>query len=152
MKTRNFWIATLGGAILSLLATNLPYIGLVNCVLCSAFWGSAVFSTWLYRRLSGNLTISDGLRIGAMTGLFAGVIGLLLSFFGAAGLQWLLKDVYTVLPIDTQKSVTEIPAPGWFIINLIGVLGEVVFGVIGGWIGTAIFRTDRLQVKEGETK
>jgi hypothetical protein len=152
MKTRNFWIAALSGAVLSLLVTNLPYLGFINCALCAAFWGSPIFAVWLYRRLGGNLTIGEGLRLGAITGALAGVLGLLLSLLGVAGLQWLLKDTAALLPVNTQKDLASIPASFWFLINLVGVLGEVVLGLAGGWIGAAIFRADRQTIKKGETK
>ena len=80
MNNKNLWIASLSGAAVSLLATNLPYIGLINCMLCAGFWGSAVFAVWLYRRLGGKVTIPEGIKIGALSGLIAWAIGLLLSF------------------------------------------------------------------------
>ena len=43
MKNKNLWIASLAGAGVSLLASNLPFINLINCLLCAGFWGSAVF-------------------------------------------------------------------------------------------------------------
>ncbi len=84
MNTKNLWIASLSGAILSLLVSNLPYIGFVNCLLCGGFWGSALFAVWLYQRLSGTLTVRQGVKIGALTGLLAGLIGFALSFVGLA--------------------------------------------------------------------
>ena len=41
---------------------------------------SAIFGVWLYRRLSGTLTVNEGIRLGALTDLFAGVLGFALSF------------------------------------------------------------------------
>ncbi len=143
MNTKNLWIACLGGAALSLLVTNLPYLGFVNCLLCAAFWGSAIFAVWLYRRLSGTLTLRQGIAIGALSGLLAGVIGFLLSFAGLAGVQALMSGFEQTLPPEAMGDIQEIPAWAGTLMNLMGVLIEVVFGVIGGWIGGAIFRTDR---------
>lgn len=142
MNTKNFWIAVMAGGALSLLVTNLPYIGFVNCVLCAAFWGSAIFAVWLYRRLNGTLSIREAVKVGAASGLIAGVVGFLLSFVGLAGVQSLLTGFENILPPETLGDVQDIPVWVGVIINLLGVLIEVVFGVIGGWIGGAIFQTD----------
>jgi hypothetical protein len=148
MNTKNLWIASLSGAALSLLVTNLPYIGFVNCLFCAGFWGSAIFAVWLYRRLGGTLTVGEGIRVGALSGLLAGVIGFLLSFVNLAGIQSLLSGFEQVLPPDVMGDVQNIPDWVGTIINLLGVLMEVFFGIVGGWIGSAFFRTDRMAKKE----
>jgi hypothetical protein len=61
------------------------FIVFVNCVLCASFWGSAIFAVWLYRRLNGSLTIRQGVNIGVLTGLLAGLIGFGLSFDDLTG-------------------------------------------------------------------
>ena len=145
MNTKNLWIAALSGAAASLLVTNLPYIGFVNCLLCAGFWGSAIFAVWLYRRLNGTLTVSNGVKIGALSGLIAWAVGFLLSFLGLAGIQGLLSGVGQMLPADATKDMQEIPAWAAILFNLSGVVFEAGFGAIGGWIGGVIFRTDRIQ-------
>jgi len=147
MSTRNLWIASLSAAALSLLVTNLPYIGFVNCLLCVGFWGSAIFAVWLFRRLGGTLTVGEGIRVGALSGLLAGLIGFLLSFVNLAGVQSLLNGFEQVLPPDVMGDVQELPAWAGILINLLGVVLEVIFGILGGWIGGAIFRTDRIVKK-----
>src|SRR5512136_518835 len=149
MNVKNFWIASLSGAALSLLVTNLPIVGFVNCLLCAGFWGSAIFAVWLYRRLGGTLTLGEGIRIGALSGLLAGLIGVLLSFTGLTGVQGLLSGLENTLPPGSLGDIPAIPEWGGTVANLLGVLMEIVFGIIGGWIGGAIFRTDRLAKKEG---
>ncbi len=149
MNVKNFWIASLSGAAMSLLATNLPIVSFVNCLACVGFWGSAIFAVWLYRRLGGTLTVGEGIRIGALSGLLAGLIGVLLSFTGLTGMQGLLSGLENTLPPGSLGDIPVIPTWGGTIINLLGALMEVVFGIIGGWIGAAIFRTDRLTKKEG---
>ena len=149
MNAKNFWIASLSGAALSLLVTNLPIVGFVNCLLCAGFWGSALFAVWLYRRLSGTLTVGEGIRIGALSGLLAGVIGVLLSFTGLTGVQGLLSGLENTLPPGSLGDIPAIPAWAGTVVNLLGAMIEVIFGIIGGWIGGVIFRTDRLTKKEG---
>jgi hypothetical protein len=148
MNTKNLWIASLSGAALSLLVSNLPYIGFVNCLLCGGFWGSAIFAVWLYLRMSGTLTVRQGLNIGALTGLLAGVAGFALSFAGLAGAQGFLNSARQFLPADATQGMNDIPAWGGLIFNFLGVLFNVGFGALGGWIGGAIFNPNRKTGKE----
>ena len=150
MNTKNLWIAVLSGAVLTTLVSNLPFVGLINCLLFAGFWGSAIFAVWLYRRLSGTLTVGEGVRLGALTGLCAGVLGFALSFAGLAGLQGILNGAERLLPAEALGDVQNIPAWGAIVFNLFGVLINVIFGTIGGWIGGAIFRTNRMAEKSGE--
>jgi hypothetical protein len=148
MNTKNVWIASLSAAALSLLVSNLPFIGFVNCLLCAGFWGSAIFAVWLYRRLSGTVTIREGVKLGALTGLIAGVLGFLLSFVGLAGAQGFLNGAQQFLPADATQGMNDIPAWGAYIFNLMGVVFNVVFGALGGWIGGIIFDPNRKVGKE----
>jgi hypothetical protein len=139
MNKRNLWIASLIGAVLTTLVSNLPLIGFVNCLLCGGFWGSAIFAVWLYRRLSGSLTVRQGVNIGVLTGLLAGLLGFSLSFAGLAGAQGFLNGARQFLPADATQGMTDLPAWGNMIFNLFGVLFNVGFGALGGWIGGSIF-------------
>ena len=105
MNTKNLWIASLSGAVLTTLVSNLPFIGFVNCLLCGGFWGSAIFAVWLYRRLSGAVTIRQGVKIGLLTGLLAGLLGFGLSFAGLAGAQGFLNSAQSLLPADATKGM-----------------------------------------------
>jgi hypothetical protein len=143
MNTKNLWIASLSGAAVSLLASNLPFIGFVNCLLCGAFWGSAIFAVWLYRRLGGALTRRQGVQIGLLTGALAGLIGFALSFAGLAGAQGFLKGAEQFLPPDATQGMDELPAWGAWVFNFLGILFNVGFGALGGWIGAIIFDPNR---------
>ena len=149
MNTKSLWIASLSGAALTTLVSNLPYIGFVNCLLCAGFWGSAIFAVWLYRRLSGVPSARESIRIGALTGLLAGVLGFALSFAGAAGLQGLLNNSEGLLPPDSVQGMRNVPAWGAIVFNLLGVVFNVVFGTLGGWIGGVIFNRNRKIELEG---
>lgn len=148
MNKRNLWIASLSGAAISLLVSNLPYLGFVNCLVCGAFWGSAIFAVWLYRRLSGSVSVNQAVRIGALTGLLAGLFGLALSFVGLAGLQGFLNGLGQFLPVEDLENMEEIPGWASLLFNLAGVLLEVGFGALGGWIGGSIFKPKNLLGKE----
>ncbi len=146
MNNKNFWIACLSGAGLSLLFSNLPYLGFVNCLLCGAFWGSSIFAVWLYRRLGGNPDTRQAIRLGAMTGLVAGVTGFALGFIGLAGAQGFINSAGQFLSADATKGMQDIPVWAELIFNFIGVLLEIGFGALGGWIGSVIFNPRRQTV------
>ena len=143
MNSKNLWIACLSGAVLTTLVSNLPLVGFVNCLLCAGFWGSAIFAVWLYRRLSGAVTVSQGVRIGALTGLIAGVLGFTFSFIGLSGAQGFINSAQQFLPADATQGMGAIPAWGSIIFNLLGMVFNIVFGTIGGWIVGAIFDPNR---------
>jgi hypothetical protein len=149
MNTKNMWIAVLSGAVLTTLVSNLPLIGLVNILCFMGFWGSAILTIWLYRRLAGTLTVGEAVRLGALTGLCAGVLGFAVSFLGLAGLQGLTNDLAGFLPPEDMQGFENIPTWGAVVFNLIGVLFNIIFGTLGGWIGGVIFRTDRKTVVAG---
>ena len=139
MNTRNLAIATVSGAVLTTFVSNVPFLGLVNCLLCAGFWGSAIFAVWLYRRLSGTTTTQQSLTIGAITGALAGALGFALSFAGVTGLQGLMNTTGGFLPPDATKGMTDIPAWGAVVFNLMGVVFNIMFGTLGGWLAGVIF-------------
>jgi hypothetical protein len=95
------------------------------------------------------LTIGDGIWLGALTGLCAGALGFGLSFLGLAGFQGMANDLAQMLPAEDMQGLESVPTWGILLFNLLGVLTNVIFGTIGGWIGGAIFRTDRHAVVAG---
>ena len=139
MNTRNLWIACLSGAVLTTLVSNLPIIGLVNCLLCAGFWGSAIFAVWLYRRLSGTPTTRQSVQIGVLTGLLAGLLGFALSFAGLSGAQGFLNTYGRLASPDAFKGMEDLPAWAGIVFNLMGVVFNVGFGALGGLIGGALF-------------
>ncbi len=143
MNTKSLWIAALTAAVITTAVSNLPLLEFVNCLLFAGFWGSAIFGVWLYRRLTGTVTIPQAVMIGALTGVCAGAMGFGLSFVNLAGAQGVLTRLSLVLPPESMQNAQDIPASSMLAFNLVGVLFNLVFGTIGGWIGGALFRTDR---------
>jgi hypothetical protein len=139
MNTKNILVTGLVGAIITLLLTNIPFVNLVNCLICAGFWVGPLFATWLYKRMSGTLSTKEGVWVGVSAGAIAGVIGFLLSFIGAAGAAGLVNQLNTVLPAQDQISMAE-----GGILNLgftfIGVIFDIIVGAIGGLVGAAIFK------------
>lgn len=141
MNIRNMTVAVLIGAAVSVIFANVPILNLANCLLCAPFWASAILAVWIYKRQNGTLAMANAVVIGIAVGLVAGLIGFLLSFIGWAGGAALINSYKSFLPAD---SGVQIPAEAPdILINLCGVLIEIVFGAIGGLIGGALFRTNK---------
>ncbi len=150
MNRKSFWIACLSGAALTTLFSNIPYMGLLNCLLCAWFWGGAIFSVWLYKRQSGSVNSSLGLRIGAITGLIAGILGFLLGFVGLAGVDALMNSASAFMSSSDLQQANEIPAWAGWIVNLIGVIFNIGFGALGGWIGGTLLKPKAVPQQAGE--
>lgn len=147
MDNKNLWIACLSGAVLTTLVSNLPFVELVNFLCFAGFWGGAIFAVWLFRRLNGTVLPRESIRIGLLTGLLAGILGFALSFLGVAGLQGLTNELATLVPAEDLQDVEDIPLWGAMVFNTCGVIFNIVFGLLGGWLGGLLFRTDRELVK-----
>ena len=143
MNTKNLWIAALSGAVLTTLVSNVPLIEVVNCILFAGFWGSAIFAVWLYKRQSGTLNPGEGVRIGALTGLLAGLLGFALSFAGVAGLQGLMNSAQSFLSAEDMQGIEEFPTWAAIVFNCFGILFNIGFGALGGWLGGIIFNPQR---------
>ena len=143
MNDKNLWLACLSGAVLTTVVSNVPYVDMVNFLCFAGFWGGAIFSVWLFRRLNGTLAARQGIRIGLLTGLLAGILGFTLSFLGVAGLQGTMNELANVVPAEDLQEAGDIPLWGVMIFNVCGVIFNIIFGMIGGWLGGIIFDPNR---------
>ncbi len=141
MNTKNILITGLVGAIITLLLTNIPFVSLVNCLICAGFWLGPLFATWLYKRMTGTLSTKEGVWVGVTAGAIAGVVGLLLSFIGVAGAAGIINQLNTVLPAQDQINMGGLEAGIMnIVVTSIGVIFDIVVGAIGGLVGAAIFK------------
>ena len=136
MNLKNLVVASLAGAVASLLAVNVPFVNLVNCLLCIGFWGSAVLAVWIYMRMTGPITLKDAVIVGLATGLATGILGFALSFIGLAGGTAIANSIRAVAP----DASVDIPDGSGVVFNLCGALVDILFGGIGGLVGGALFR------------
>jgi len=143
MNTKNLLLAALVGGLVTEILTNVPILNLLTCAACVTFWIGPLFSVWLYRRLDGQVTLNQGMGIGTLAGVIAGVIGFALSFINMAGVGD-LPEVLRTMPgfqeQDLQQMEILFSGPMLIVFNLIGVLFTILFGFFGGLIGGAIFR------------
>jgi hypothetical protein len=141
MNMKNLAIAALVGGIVSTILSNVPILNFVNCLLCAGFWAGALLAVWLYKRLSGAVTLQQGVIIGAAAGLVAGVIGFALSFVNVAGAAALIETYSRFMPEDADIDVAALASgPVKIVMNLLGIGVNIIFGAVGGLIGGAIFK------------
>jgi hypothetical protein len=141
MNTKNILITGLVGAIITLLLTNIPFVSLVNCLICAGFWLGPLFATWLYKRMTGTINTKEGVWVGVTAGAIAGVVGLLLSFIGAAGAAGIINQLNIVLPAQDQINTGGLEAGIMnIVVTSIGVIFDIVVGAIGGLVGAAILK------------
>lgn len=139
MNTKNLLIASLIGAVVTTALANIPIINLLNCLLCLPFWGGPLLAAWYYKRQSGELTMNYAISVGALTGLFAGILGFLLSLVGMAGASGLANQLGQYFPADSVPP-DFLTGPMAFLFTFAGVLTNIVFGVIGGLIAGAVLK------------
>lgn len=150
MNTRNLLAASLAGGLISLVVANTPFVNLLNLLLCAGFWIGPIIAVWLYRRLEGTLTLKQAMLIGVLAGAWHALIGVALSPLGLAGAGGVLNALRPLVPAqdlpDLEAALTGV---GGMLFNLIGMVIDIAFGWLGGLIGGAIFRNDRVINKPG---
>jgi hypothetical protein len=150
MNTKHLLTASLVGGLISLALVNTPFVNLINLLICAGFWIGPIVAVWLYRRTAGTVTMGQAITVGLLTGVWHGVFGLLLSPLGLAGAGSLLNEVRPFMSAqdlpDLEKSLS---GAGGLIFNPAGVAVDIVFGLIGGLIGGAIFHARQSAIKAG---
>ncbi len=138
MNTKNLWIASLVGALVAAFFANFPILNITNCLVCLPFWGGPLLAVWFYKRQSGSMNMNQAIVVGLLTGFLAGVLGFLLSLIGMAGAAGLVNQLNQYLPAgDVPVWSTGATA---LMFTLMGVITNIVFGLIGGFIGAAIWQ------------
>jgi hypothetical protein len=152
MNTKNLLIASGVGGLMTVGLTNIPILNLLSCLVCVSFWIGPVFAVWLYRRLEGQVTLNQGLAIGAIAGVIAGVIGLLLSIVNLAGVGDMAEMIRQMTPTMSEQDYQNLQAlfsgPMLILFNILGGLITAAFGAFGGLIGGAIFKPKKPQAPQ----
>ena len=144
LNSRSFWLAAgIAGVVMALLGA-IPFVSLVNCLLCGWVWGGAIFAVWLYKRYEngGVVTTGQGVVIGLVAALIGAVINwLIASLLGGASSAALGPALDQLPDEESRQMLRELVASGGF--SILGLLISLViysiFGVVGGLIGAAIF-------------
>ena len=144
MNTKHLFTASLVGGLISLALVNMPFVNLINLLICAGFWIGPIVAVWLYRRLDGTLTFRQALTIGLLAGAWHALFGLLLSPLGLAGAGGVLNELRPLVSAQDLPDVeTALTGIGGMLFNLFGMAIDLAFGVLGGLIGGAIFGARR---------
>lgn len=150
MNTKHLLTASLVGGLISLVMVNTPFVNLINLLLCAGFWIGPIVAVWLYRRLDGTLTFRQAVITAVLASAWHALFGLLLSPLGLAGAGSMLNELRPFVSAQDLPNIeTVLTGVGGMLFNLIGIVFDLAFGFLGGLIGGAIFRTDRLTAKVG---
>jgi hypothetical protein len=150
MNTKHLLAASLAGGLISAVLVNTPFVNLINLLICAGFWIGPIAAVWLYRHMAGPVTMRQAITVGLLAGVWHGLFGLLLSPLGLAGAGGLLNDLRPILSAqDLGELQSILTGIGGLMFNLLGVVTDVVFGLIGGLVAGAIFRTKNIAMKAG---
>ena len=145
MNSRHLLVASLTGGLISIVLVNAPYISLVNLLICAGFWIGPVAAVGIYRRLNVTVTVREAIFAGVLAGVWHGLFGLLLSPLGMAGAGGLLQELQPFMSVsDWTQLESSLTGFGGILFNLFGVAFDIVFGLLGGLIGSAIFKARRI--------
>lgn len=140
MDNKNLFLSGLVGAVVMVLLSNVPFLSLINCLLCAGLWLGGMAAVWFYRRQTGGQVVTPGQ--GALLGVVAGLIGAIVStiissVFGADAIQAAINadptgQVGSMLGGFVGGGVT------FFISFIFNIILYPVFGAIGGAIFTLL--------------
>ena len=133
MNNRALLLAGVVGGLVMVVLSNVPFLNLINCLLCAGVWLGGMAAVWFYRRQVGQpLTAGQG----AIIGVVAGVIGAILSsivatVFGADAMQ----AVMDADPTGQTRSALGgfVGGTTSFLLSfVINIILYPLFGAIGG--------------------
>ena len=141
MNIKNLIISSLIGGIVIAALANIPVIQLINCLLCTGYWIGSILAVWLYKRFQGSLTLGQGVAIGALAGVWSGLINFILGLISAAGIATIISAVDQVIPAETLDLQGNFIGQMAILVNVFLVFFNIFLGTIGGLVGGAIFQT-----------
>jgi hypothetical protein len=141
MNTKNLIISSLIGGVVIAAISNIPVINLINCLLCIGYWGGAILAVWLYKRFENTLTLGEGVAVGALAGVWAGLLNFVIGLISLAGIGAAISAVEQVLPPDTLGFEPGFIESMAMVVNVLLIFLAIFLGALGGLIGGAIFQT-----------
>lgn len=141
MNIKNLIISSLIGGIVIAAVANIPVLNFINCLLCIGYWAGAILAVWLYKRFEGTLTLGQGVAVGALAGVWSGIINFIVGLITAAGIATAFTAFEQVLPPDTINLSSEFLASMTILVNVFIIILNIFLGTLGGLIGGAIFQT-----------
>jgi hypothetical protein len=148
MNSRSLFLASgIAGLIIGVLS-GVPFINIVNCLLCAWVWGGGILAVYLYQRNEPTALMVKPEQ-GALLGAIAGVIGAIIvsiisAILGGASNAMALSILQNNPQVQEQfgEYLPQLAAQGGF--SLLGLMCSSViyaaFGAIGGLIGAAVLK------------
>ena len=140
--------AILGGLFIGVLST-LPIISVGNACCCLWVISGGVLAAYLLQQNQPEpITGADGALIGLMSGIFGAFVGALLQipveiWFGPIQREWIerLMQGQSDVPPQFMEMLNRPMSAATVIADLIfRLVAYVIFGMLGGVLGVAIFR------------
>ena len=139
----------LGGLFIGVMSA-LPIVSAGNCCCCMWVIGGGVLAVYLrQQQLPASVTAAEGALVGLMAGLIGGVVGALLSIpvhmlLGPMQAEWINRILNSNpdMPPEARDMAQRMMAgSGMRIVGmLVNICVSVVFGLVGGLLGVAIFK------------
>jgi hypothetical protein len=141
--------ALLGGLVIGVLS-GLPVISSGNCCCCMWILGGGALAVYLRQQnLPTAIDASEGALVGLMAGAIGGVLATLIGvpmnmLFGDLQRQWMEGFMASRGDVPPEfREMMERMASGGAVIGITAVFNlitGVVFGMLGGLLGVAIFK------------
>ena len=139
--------ALIGGVFIGVLST-LPFVNIVNA--CCCLWvviGGALAAHQLQQDSHEPISAADGALIGLMAGGIGAIVGTVLSipidlYFGPIMRDWVLRyaEGQDLPPEFLEMLNQQMTAAGIIAKLIFNLVAFVIFGMLGGVLGVAIFR------------
>ena len=149
--------AILGGLFIGVLST-LPVINLGNACCCMWVISGGALAAWLLQQNQPEaITGADGALIGLMAGIVGAFVGAILQipveiWFGPIQREWIerLMQGQADVPPQFLEMLNRPMSAATVIADLIfRLVAYVIFGMLGGVLGVAIFRNKAAPTQQG---
>ncbi len=145
--------ALYGGIIMGVISA-IPVLSLVNCLCCAGVMFGGFMAVFFYKKelMPGMapLTSSDGLQLGALAGVFGGVIGSVLAILIIKAVGNVNGDIMLSF---MERFRDSMPSESWDQMEMgmreegmsvikifFAVIIDIIFGLVGGLIGYSILK------------
>jgi hypothetical protein len=148
------------GGIITGVLSGIPFLSFINCLCCAGVLFGGFMAVFFYNKdltpQSPPLTSQDGLKLGALSGLFGGVIGtiisaLLMAVVGNLAGQAMYDMIYNIYdsagildqmpPEAIDEMERGIKEGGLSATSVIGsLIIYPIFGLLGGLIGYSVYK------------
>ena len=141
--------ALLGGLFIGVMSA-LPLINMGNCCCCLWVVAGGVLAVYLRQQnLAIAVTAAEGALVGLMAGLIGGIVGSLLSIpvqmlIGPMQQEWMTRILQSNqdMPPQARDMAERLMAGSAIRVAgaIMNIITSVVFGLLGGLLGVAIFK------------